>query len=681
MKLTDLPGIGPKTEEAFKKAGIEDVAGLLMCFPDDFEVFKEPCMVSEIGYKTFAAVKGAFTDVPSTHTSNGKKITAAVFKDEFGGRFRAVWFNAPYIQKSISPGRLYVLRGRVSRKYNVISMNQPKVYSPDEYDSKTGRMLPVYPKIKGIAQGNMIKYIALAMQTETFDEIAASEVIPESVRGKYGLLPIGEAVKNMHFPRHKEDYAKACRRLSFEEIFLFILSMKKKGASKRKKSRIIIENSLKTEEFIQNLPFELTASQKKVISEIRADLSSGFIMNRLLQGDVGSGKTIVALTALMDAAYSGYQGVLMAPTEILAGQHAQTIENFFKSSGTKIRYALLTGSMTQLEKKVAREAIEDGRVQIIIGTHALFQEKVHYKNLGLVITDEQHRFGTAQRKALADKGAEPHMLVMSATPIPRTLALILYGGMDVSTISQSPKNRLPIKNAVVDESYRPNAYRFIEKEVRKGRQAYIICPMIEYSEGIEANNVTDYTKMLRDIFPEDISVGMLHGKMDPGQKDDVMERFAEGKINILVSTTVIEVGVDVPNATVMMVEDADRFGLAQLHQLRGRVGRGKDQSYCIFVSDSKSKEARERLEILCCSNNGFDIAKKDLELRGPGEFLGTRQSGAFSFKYFDVSRDTNIALSALEAAEDVLSGHLTVAKQERQRLNERVNKTDDNIIL
>ena len=681
MKLTDLPGIGPKTEEAFKKAGIEDAAGLLMCFPGDFEVFKEPCTISGTGYKTFAAVKGAFADIPFTRTSNGKKITAAVFKDEAGGSMRVTWFNAPYIQKAVSPGRLYVLRGRVSRKYNVVSMSQPKVYSPDEYESKTGRMLPVYPQIKGVARGNMIKYISAAMNSEAFGEIAAGDIIPEKIREKYDLMPIAAAVKNMHFPETQQDYARALRRVCFEEIFLFILSMRRRGVSEKKESGVIIKSSPETDEFISKLPFELTDSQKEVISEIRSDLASGFSMNRLLQGDVGSGKTITALCALMDAAYSGYQGVLMAPTEILAKQHAQTIEDLFKSSGTDIKTALLTGSMSALEKKAAYDAIEDGRVQIIIGTHALFQEKVRYKNLGLVITDEQHRFGTAQRKALAEKGTRPHMLVMSATPIPRTLALILYGGMDVSTISQVPKNRLPVKNAVVDESFRPNAYRFIEKEVRKGRQAYIICPLIEYSEGLEANNVADYTEMLRDIFPEDISVGMLHGRMDPAQKDDVMEKFAQGKIRVLVSTTVVEVGVDVPNATVMMVEDADRFGLAQLHQLRGRVGRGKEQSYCIFVSDSASKQAKERLEVLYYSNDGFEIAKKDLELRGPGEFFGSRQSGAFSFKYFDVSRDMNIALAALRAAEDIADGRVLITEDEKRRLDEQTGSAGDNIIL
>lgn len=681
MKLTDLPGIGPKTEEAFNKAGIFTVSDLLQFYPRDFEIFKEPVPVSETGYSTFAAVKGAFTQAPLTHTANNKKITTAVFQDEYGGRMRVTWFNAPYIKKQVITGRMYVLRGRVSRKYAVVSMNQPKVFSPEQYAEKVGVMQPVYPQIKGVSSAALIKALKAAVNSQESGSLCPPEILPEAVRKKYGLYGIKDTVMNLHFPRSFESCGEAARRLAFEEIFLFILIMKKKGNEKKAETSAVIKPAPETENFINNLPFELTSSQKEVIRDINADLESGFAMNRLLSGDVGSGKTIVALTALMNAAYSGYQGVLMAPTEVLARQHAQTIEGLFKEHGIKIYTALLTGSMTQLEKKAAYEAIEDGRVMIIIGTHVLFQKNVRYKNLGLVITDEQHRFGTNQRKALALKGIKPHMLVMSATPIPRTLALILYGDMDISVINKVPHGRLPVKNAVVDLSFRPNAYRFIEKEVRKGHQAYIICPMIEYCEGIEACNVLDYTQMIRDIFPEDISIGMLHGKMKTDEKEKVMEDFASGKISILVSTTVVEVGVDVSNATVMMIEDANRFGLAQLHQLRGRVGRGTAQSYCIFVSDNKSEEAKERLETLLYSNDGFEIAAKDLKLRGPGEFFGTRQSGAFVFKYFDADRDANIAAQALAASEEIYSGNLVVSMEELNRLNAEIEKSGEGIIL
>ena len=358
----------------------------------------------------------------------------------------------------------------------------------------------------------------------------------------------------------------------------------------------------------------------------------------------------------------------MAPTEVLAKQHYETIGSLFREHGIELHAALLTGSMTALEKKVVYDALEDGRIDILVGTHALFQEKVIYKNLGLVITDEQHRFGIRQREAISQKGNEPHMIVMSATPIPRTLALILYGNMDVSVIDELPKQRKPIKNAVVDTAYRPNIYRFIEKEVAKGHQAYIICPLVEYSEGLEASNVTDYADMLRDILPEEISIGMLHGQMSAVKKNEIMQRFSNGEIQVLVSTTVVEVGVDVPNATVMVVEDANRFGLAALHQLRGRVGRGADQSYCIFVSDNNSKVAMERLEILKTSNDGFEIASKDLSIRGPGEFMGVRQSGVLSFKNFDLYRDAQISQKAMEAVDQLLSGMIPLTDSEQQKL-------------
>ena len=681
MNLKDLPGIGPKTEEALNKAGIYDISGLIKFYPRDFEVFKEPGSIADIGCKTFAAVKGAFTDIPFARSVNGKKITAATFKDDFGESCRVTWFNAPYIKNQVKSGKLYILKGRVGRKYNVISLNQPRVYDPEEYYKKIGVMQPIYPKIKGVSSAAVSKAVRAALECDAAKEIFGRDVIPENIRIKYSLPSLRETYENMHFPKSAEGCAAAFRRLSFEEIFLFILTMKKKGTDKKRPSKIVIKPSEKTREFISLLPFKLTSPQKKVLDDIEGDLESGFVMNRLLQGDVGSGKTIVALLSLMDCAFSGYQGVLMAPTEVLAKQHAKTIDSFLKAADMPLHTALLTGSMTPLEKKAAYDAIEDGRVQIIIGTHAVFQDKVKYKNLGLVITDEQHRFGTDQRRALAGKGEEPHMLVMSATPIPRTLALILYGDMDISTIDKIPEGRLLVKNAVIDESMRPNAYRFMEKEIRAGRQAYIICPMIEYSDGLDANNVTDYTEMIRDIFPEDIKIAMLHGKMKADEKEDIMQRFADGKADILVSTTVIEVGVDVPNASVMMIEDADRFGLAQLHQLRGRVGRGKQQSYCIFVSENKSKEAKERLEILSRSNDGFEIAKKDLSLRGPGEFFGTRQSGAFAFKYFDASRDMNIAMEALKAAEDMLNGKTLVSADELKILDERIKESKGEIIL
>ena len=611
-------------------------------------------------------------------------ITTAQFKDEIGKTIKVTWFNAPFMKDAVHPGQLYILRGRVSRKYGVLQLNQPKVYTPEEYAKKMNSMQPVYPLTKGLSSNLIAGAVRQAMEGDAFAKLDKEDPIPGEVRIKYGLCKKSYAVSNLHFPESKEAYMAGAVRMSFEEIFLFILSMKRNESDQKTASEVRISNCEQTQAFLKQLPFSLTEAQKRVIGEINTDMMSGFVMNRLIQGDVGSGKTIVALAALMNAAYSGYQGALMAPTEVLASQHYENITRMFKENGIDLNVALLTGSMTALEKRVVYDALESGRIHIIVGTHALFQEKAIYHNLGLVVTDEQHRFGIKQREALAKKaadGVQPHMIVMSATPIPRTLALIIYGNMDVSVIDQLPGGRKPIKNAVVDDSYKEQAYRFIEKEVAKGHQVYIICPLVEYSEGLDAQNVTDYTEMLRDVLDEQISIGMLHGQMPNAKKNEIMTRFAEGKIQVLVSTTVVEVGVDVPNATVMMVEDANRFGLAALHQLRGRVGRGGNQSYCIFVCNNHSKEAMERLEILKTSNDGFEIASKDLEMRGPGEFTGIRQSGALSFKNFDIYRDADIAQKAIEAVNDYLSGRLRLTKSEEELLLERTSLEAGAVLL
>ena len=684
MELTALKGIGSKTEEYFEKLGVHTQEELLEFFPRDYELFFPPVTVGEIGYKTFAAVRGVFTQDLFQRRVKKMTITTAQFKDEIGKTIKVTWFNAPFMKDAVHPGELYILRGRVSRKYGVLQLNQPKVYTPEEYAKKMNSMQPVYPLTKGLSSNLIAGAVRQAMDGDAFAKLDKEDPIPGEIRVKYGLCKKSYAVSNLHFPETKEAYMAGAVRMSFEEIFLFILSMKRNESDKKTVSEVKIKSCSQTEEFLKNLPFSLTEAQQRVIGEINSDMMSGYVMNRLIQGDVGSGKTIVALAALMNAAFSGYQGALMAPTEVLASQHYENITKMFKENGIELNVALLTGSMTALEKRVVYDALESGRIHIIVGTHALFQEKAKYHNLGLVVTDEQHRFGIKQREALALKAAEgiqPHMIVMSATPIPRTLALIIYGNMDVSVIDQLPGGRKPIKNAVVDDSYKEQAYKFIEKEVAKGHQVYIICPLVEFSEGLDAQNVTDYTEMLKDVLDEQISVGMLHGQMSTAKKNEVMQRFAEGKIQVLVSTTVVEVGVDVPNATVMMVEDANRFGLAQLHQLRGRVGRGGNQSYCIFVCNNHSKEAMERLEILKTSNDGFEIASKDLELRGPGEFTGIRQSGALSFKNFDIYRDADIAQKAIEAVNDYLSGKIRLTKSEEELLLSKTSLEAGSVLL
>ncbi len=683
MRLTELKGIGEKTESAFISAGIQNVMDLLFLFPRDYEQFCPPETIGEIGTKSFVTLRGTFAQGVFERKTPKISILQATFKDEVGDSIRLVWFNTPFIKNKIAPGVPYVIRGRVSRKYGTSQIDQPKVYTLAEYDQIQGSMQPVYSITKGLTNNIILKAVRQALEMPDFLLIDIEDFIPESIRKRYNLLRRSSAVRNMHFPASRESFAEAASRMAFEEIFLFIYLMKMSGADKPETSNITIRMSDETRAFINSLPFKLTNAQNKVVSEIEHDMSSGIVMNRLIQGDVGSGKTIVALIALMNAAFAGYQGAMMAPTEVLAAQHYETITNLFKQCGVNLNVALLTGSMSALEKRVVYDALEDGRIDILIGTHALIQEKVRFSNLGLVITDEQHRFGLKQRQAFADKGNGniPHMLVMSATPIPRTLALIIYGNMHVSVIDQVPADRKPIKNAVVDDSFHANAYKFITNQVKAGHQAYVICPLVEYSEGLDAANVEDYTELLRDMLDPSIRIGKLTGPMPTNKKNEIMAKFANGEIDVLVSTTVIEVGVDVPNATVMMIEDANRFGLATLHQLRGRVGRGRDQSYCIFVSNNRSEEAMERLSILNESNNGFEIAAKDLEMRGPGEFLGIRQSGALSFKYFDVFRDAELAAKASEAVDGIINGSVKISDDEKRLLDEKRQMLQGSILL
>ncbi len=683
MRLTQLKGIGEKTEAAFVNAGILNVTDLLFFFPRDYELFCPPETICEIGMKSFVTLRGTFAQGVFERKTPKISILQATFKDEVGDSIRTAWFNAPFIKKKIVPGVPYIIRGRVSRKYGTNQIDQPKVYTLAEYDQIQGSLQPVYSIPKGLSNNIISKAVRQALETPDFLLTDVEDFIPKSVRKKYNLSRRSSAVKNMHFPADQQAFADAISRMSFEEIFLFIYLMKMSGGRETEKSNIVINASDMTKAFIDRLPFKLTDAQNKVIDEIGHDMSCGMVMNRLIQGDVGSGKTIVALIALMNTAFAGYQGAMMAPTEVLAAQHYETITTLFKQNDINLNAALLTGSMTALEKRVVYDALEKGKIDILIGTHALIQEKVRFNNLGLIITDEQHRFGLRQRQAFADKGNGniPHMLVMSATPIPRTLALIIYGNMNVSVIDQVPASRKPIKNAVVDDSFHANAYKFITNQVKAGHQAYIICPLVEYSEGLDAANVEDYTQLLREVLDPSIRIGKLTGPMPTGRKNEIMSKFAAGEIDVLVSTTVIEVGVDVPNATVMMIEDANRFGLATLHQLRGRVGRGKDQSYCIFVSNNKSEEAMERLRILNDSNNGFEIAAKDLEMRGPGEFMGIRQSGALSFKYFDVFRDAQLAAKASEAADDIINGRIAITDEERALLDEKRQALQGSILL
>ena len=551
-------------------------------------------------------------------------------------------------------------------------MEQPEIFYPSVlYEEKLNTLQPNYALTAGLTNNAVVKAMKQAISYLDLKQ----DFLPSDVRTRYHLAEYNYAIQGIHFPVDKEEFYTARERLVFEEFLVFILALRQmKEKNEKSKNTFSFAIDEPVEQFMHKLPYELTGAQQKVWEEIKADLNGAHVMSRLVQGDVGSGKTIIALLGLLLAAVNGYQGALMAPTEVLAKQHFESICELLEEYQIPVRVELLTGSMTVKEKRMAYERIASGEAQIIVGTHALIQEKVKYHSLALVVTDEQHRFGVKQREKLAEKGNTPHILVMSATPIPRTLAIILYGDLDISVIDELPANRLPIKNCVVDTNYRKTAYQFMKKQVLEGRQCYVICPMIEENENLEAENVIDYAKTLQEEMGNNIQVAYLHGKMKQSEKDAIMEQFGKREIQILVSTTVIEVGINVPNATVMMVENAERFGLAQLHQLRGRVGRGKHQSYCIFMSASKSKETKERLSILNKSNDGFFIASEDLKLRGPGDLFGIRQSGILDFKLGDVFQDAKILQRASEAAEQLISEDEKLENPNHQNLREYLQK-------
>ena len=584
-----------------------------------------------------------------------------------GKRLELVWFRLPYIKNSLHPGENYVFYGKVQHKNGRFVMEQPAIYTPEKYEAMEHLLLPVYTLPKGLSNQLMLK----AERSVLEEEHLFRDYLPTELREKHQLCEYNYAIKQIHFPDDMETLIEARKRLVFDELFLFILNLQyQKEKKEKEKNQFSFQSDDFVEQLIEKLPYKLTNAQLRALSEVRADMRSDYVMQRLIQGDVGSGKTIIAFLAMADTAHNGCQSAIMAPTEVLARQHYESFQSMCEMFGLVFPVILITGSMTAKQKKLAYQEILDHPDALIIGTHALIQEKVIYQNLALVITDEQHRFGVKQREIFSEKGTKPHILVMSATPIPRTLAIILYGDLDISVVDEVPAKRLPIKNCVVDTRYRPKAYQFIEKEVAAGHQAYVICPLVEESENMEAENVTDYAKRLKEELPDTIEIGLLHGQMKPAQKNDVMERFAANEIQVLVSTTVVEVGVNVPNATVMMIENAEHFGLAQLHQLRGRVGRGDAQSYCIMVNCSNSKESQKRLDILNQSNDGFKIASEDLKLRGPGDFFGIRQSGEMQFALADIYQDAYIMQRASEEVADILGKDPELSSEDHKNLKD-----------
>ncbi len=682
--ITEIKGIGEKTRALFAKTEVTTVGELLVHYPRDYEAFEAAVSIANTQPGEICAVYASVAGIPNQKKIRNLTIINVLIRDNSGG-MQLTFFNMPFLKKVLQPGGYYVFRGLIQTRGAAKIMEQPKIYSLDEYRRQCGQLMPKYGLTKGLTNQAVQKAVRQALSFYEFEK----EYYSEDFLRKYELISAREALEHVHFPTDFESLRAARRRLVFDEFFGFLLMLRKNKelAEELSNSYPMLETA-DTVRFVEKLPFPLTKAQRRVWGELREDMAGKSCMNRLIQGDVGSGKTIVAILALLMCAANGYQGALMAPTEVLAMQHFESVKEYTEKFDLIFRPVLLVGSMTAAQKKAAYAQIASGEANLIIGTHALIQNKVQYRNLALVVTDEQHRFGVRQRERLADKGEEgiensagghPHVLVMSATPIPRTLAIILYGDLHISVIDELPANRLPIKNCVVNTAYRPKAYEFIAKEVASGRQAYVICPQVEEGELEDLENVVEYTGKLKAVLPSSVQIAYLHGKMHPSEKNRIMEEFASHNIDVLVSTTVIEVGINVPNATVMMVENAERFGLAQLHQLRGRVGRGEHQSYCIFISTNEKKETMERLDILNKSNDGFHIAAQDLKLRGPGELFGVRQSGDFSFKIGDVYTDAGVLQAASDAVEHLLSRDPSLSLSENMALVEHFSKKANSV--
>lgn len=669
--LRELKGVGEKTEKLFQKIGITTAEELLRYYPRTYDIYEEPVEIASAEEDKTVSIRATIaTGIYINQIRNLQVLTTTVA--DASGRLPVAWFNAPYLRGTLKKGSVFILRGKIIRKKGRPQMEHPEIFTPAAYEEIIHSMQPVYGLTKGLSNKMITKLVHQILDTRPLH----GEYLPEEIRERYQLADANYAIRTVHFPKNMQELLTARKRLVFDEFLLFVLAIQLlKEKTEEAPNTFPMKPVWTTEEIIEGLPYDLTGAQKNVWHEIERDLSGHKLMSRLVQGDVGSGKTVIAFLAMVLSAENGFQSALMVPTEVLANQHYEGFLRLMEEQNiASCHPVLLTGSTTARQKREIYQKIADGEVNVIIGTHALIQEKVEYKNLGLVITDEQHRFGVRQREALTTRGNPPHVLVMSATPIPRTLAIILYGDLDISIIDELPAKRLPIKNCVVGTSYRPKAYSFIEKQVQMGRQAYVICPMVEESEGLEAENVTDYARKLQEILPGEIKVEILHGKMKPKEKNRIMEAFASGEIQVLVSTTVVEVGVNVPNATVMMVENAERFGLAQLHQLRGRVGRGEHQSYCIFIQGNNEENTSKRLKILNESNDGFYIAGEDLKLRGPGDLFGIRQSGLMEFKIGDIYNDAGILKNASEAAGEILALDFDLILPQHKALKEHLKE-------
>ncbi len=666
--VTEIKNIGGEREKLLASLNIHTVEDLVEYFPRDYDDRSEVTQISNLKtgeISTFTAKIASDAQVMRI-----KKLTIAkILLTDGTGNIEAVWYNQPYMKNSLKPGQLYMFTGKITEKYNRLQVDSPEFepLKPNGEPISGGRIVPVYTTTKKLSQ-KILRQLIKSVLDEAAPHL--TEFIPEKIRRQYKLCHRSFAINNIHFPQNDESFFMARNRLVFEELFLLQTKLLQLKGTVQAKPVSVITDNLDHEPVLKQLGFPLTGAQKRVIKEICNDFSGGVVMNRLIQGDVGCGKTAVAMIAAYIAVNNGYQTALMAPTDVLATQHYQSFSQIFDGLG--IKCALLTSSLKKREKQAVYDALENGGADIVLGTHALIQDTVHFKRLGLVITDEQHRFGVRQRSVLTEKGDNPHALVMTATPIPRTLALILYGDLDISVIDELPPGREHIDTFAVPASYHSRIYGFIRREIEKGRQAYIICPMIEENEKLQLKAVTEYAQELQSGEFSDLKVDLLHGKMKADEKQQIMTAFAEGKTHILVSTTVIEVGINVPNATIMLIENAERFGLSALHQLRGRVGRGKEKSYCILVSEAKNKVALERLKIMCSTNDGFVISEKDLSLRGPGDFFGTRQHGLPEMKIANLYRDINILKLVQQASIELYKNDPELLSEENTPLKQKI---------
>ena len=665
--VTDFPGVGEVRGAKLAKLGLGTAGDLLGYFPRDYEDRRKLCTVQDAPTEGKVCIEAIVTERPRLSRIRKGLDLVQVRAADHTGVLHLTFFNQPYVEKNLKPGEEYVFYGAVEEQGRRRSMTNP-VFEPAGRQDVTGRILPVYPLTAGITNhllGSMVRR-ALPCAGEM------EETLPNSLRQNHALAGLEFALKNIHFPEGEEELNLARRRLMFEELFYLSIGLTFLKHRREGQHHGIAARPFPVEEFTSLLPFAPTAAQRRVMEEIAADMTSGRPMNRLVQGDVGSGKTAVAAFAACLMVKSGGQCALMAPTEVLAEQHYRSLSALLDRAG--VRVGLLTGSLTAAEKRNIRKKMENGEVDLVIGTHALISEGVKFNNLSLIIADEQHRFGVAQRAALAGKSGEdtsPHVLVMSATPIPRTLALIVYGDLDVSVIDQLPPGRTPVETYVIREDKRERMYGFVRKQVEQGRQVYLICPAVEENPELlpgapDLKAVKTYAeKLSREVFP-DLKVGILHGKMKPKEKEAVMVDFAEGTIQILVATTVVEVGVDVPNASLIVIEGADRFGLSQLHQLRGRVGRGKHQSYCVLVTDTRNPDSLQRLRVLASTTDGFKIAEEDLKLRGPGDFFGSRQHGMPAMRLADLTGDMRLLQESQQAALTLLADDPGLEKPENR---------------